>query len=67
MAIPARIILWNYTTQRVTTLEIMIQYLANIVRHAISQIISVRWSNVAMICSVVIHILHTCWAAIIVR
>ena len=45
----------------------MIHYLANIVRHAMTQIISIRWLDAAMICSAVLHILHTCSVAITVR
>ena len=67
MANSTRIALWNYTTQRVTTLDIMIQYLANIVKYDTSQIISIRWLDDVMICSAIIHVLHTCSVAITVR
>ena len=42
MANSAKIALWRNITLRVTTLDIMIHYLANIVRHTMSQIISIR-------------------------
>ena len=66
MANSARISLWRNTTLRVTTTDIIIQYLANIVRYAMSQIISIRWWDDAMIYSAVLHILHACGVAITV-
>ena len=62
----ARITLWRNTTLRVTT-DIMIQYLTNIVRYNMSQIISIRWLDTVMIHSAIFHILHTCGVAITVR
>ena len=67
MADSARIVLWRNTTLRLTTLDIMIQYLANIIRYAMPQIISIRWLDAKMIHSAVFHILHTCGVAITVR
>ena len=37
----------------ITTTDIIIQYLANIIRHTMSQIISIRWWDAAMIHGVV--------------